>query len=328
MRWGRLLGFLLVGLGLHLALYAAYVTPVLSSHKAVRSDRAFLRAPRDIDLLVVGDSHARTAVLGPLVGPRVANIAFGGHDQVKTWYRTKALVERGGKRVAAILVPLDAVAFSPWRVDVFNPEVVWGRYVDFFELGRVEGHPTKYVGRWLKAHFFPYAGELRTLNQLRRGRFGFGEDLPDGDFSRKTPAERRELARRDAADHLDFEDHANPLLRWGFESLVAWADAHDVRVIGIGYPVTPEYRGFLDRTDAWEQVRTRVLEPFLADPRHVWLDHGTAFQDHPELFSDPHHLNTRGRALFSLALRKELLERGLLPDRRGAPSFPTAPEDE
>jgi hypothetical protein len=327
MHWGRLLGFLLFGLLVHAGLTVAYTTPVVRSHKAVRSDRAFLRAPKDIDLLVVGDSHARTAVLGPLVGPRVANIAFGGHDQVKTWYRTRELVERGRKRVSAILVPLDAVAFSPWRVDVFNPEVVWGRYVDFLELGRVEGRPAKYFGNWLKARFFPYAGELRTLNQLRRGKFGFGEDLPNADFSLATPSQREGIARRESGDHLGFEDHAHPLLCWAFESLVAWADERDIQVVAVAYPLTREYRAHLDQTDAWEQVRTQVLEPFLADPDHVWLDHGRTFEDRPDLFSDSHHLNERGRALFSYGLRLELTNRGLLPERTEDAAFPP-PEDE
>lgn len=328
MSWARLAAFLSMGLVLHLVLVELYTRPVLKWHKAVRSDRAFLAAPKDIDLLVVGDSHARTAILGPLVGPRVANIAFGGHDQVKTWYRTKALVERGDKRVSAILVPLDPVAFSPWRVDVFNPEVVWGRYVDFLELGRVDGHPGKYLGNWLKARFFPYAGELRTINQLRRGRFGFGEELPNADFSLRTPAQRDELARRDAADHLDFPDHAHPLLRWAFTSLVDWADARGIQVIGIAYPVSAEYRRHLEATDAPEQVEREVLAPFLANPDHVWLDHGHTFEDHPELFSDPHHLNHRGRALFSRGLQLELTRRGLLPEREGRSDFPAPDDDE
>lgn len=323
MRWGRLLAFLSVGLVLHAVACGAYVIPVLRQHKAVRSDRAFLAAPREIDLLVVGDSHARTAILGPLVGPRVANIAFGGHDQVKTWYRTKVLVERGRKEVAALLVPLDAVSFSPWRVDVFNPELVWGRYVDWFELGRVQGRPAAYFGNFLKARFFPYAGELRTFNQLRRGRFGFGEDLPNADFSTMSPEERVDAARRAAQDHLGFEDHAHPLLRWGFESLVAWADARDIRVIGIAYPQSAEYRAFVDRTDAWEQVRTTVVEPFLASSaNHTWLDHRETFSERPELFSDPHHLNDRGRELFSRGLSLELRRSGALVDRAGPGAFP------
>jgi hypothetical protein len=328
MRWARVAGFLLFGLVLHLVLVEAYSRPVLRWHKAVRSDRAFLSAPKDIDLLVVGDSHARTAVLGPLVGPRVANISFGGHDQLKTWYRTKALVERGEKRVSAILVPLDPVSFSPWRVDVFSPELVWGRYVDFLEVGRVDGHPARYLGRWLKARVFPYAGELRTLNQLRRGRFGFGEDLPNGDFSENGPLRRRELARRDAVDHFGFEDHAHPLLRWGFASLVAWAEERQMQVVAIAYPVTGEYRAEADATDAPEQVRAQVLEPFLADPRHVFLNHLRTFEDRPELFSDPHHLNHRGRAEFSRLLRAELTARGILPDRGGASDFPSPDEEQ
>lgn len=328
MRWARVAGYLFVGLVLHLVLVEAYTRPVLMWHKAVRSDRAFLAAPRDVDLLVVGDSHARTAILGPLLGPRVANISFGGHDQVKTWYRTRTLVEEGDKRVAAILVPLDPVAFSPWRVDVFNPEVVWGRYVDFFELGRVSGSPWRYFGRWLKARVVPYAGEFRTLNQLRRGKFGFGEDLPNGDFSKDHPAKRDAQARRDAKDHLGHDDHAHPLLRWAFFELVKWADERGIQVIAIAYPVTSEYRVHLDQTDAWGQVRTQVVTPFLADPRHVFLDHGRTLEDRPELFSDPHHLNHRGRAVFSRGLRYELTRRGLLPDRAGRSAFPTPADDD
>jgi hypothetical protein len=77
-----------------------------------------------------------------------------------------------------------------------------------------------------------------------------------------------------------------------------------------------------------EYLATANIQAPVGDPRHVFLDHGRTLEDRPDLFSDPHHLNHRGRAVFSRGLRYELIRRGLLPDREGRNAFPVPADDD
>ena len=51
------------------------------------------------------------------------------------------------------MIDIDATparsARRPGPADNFAPEFIWGRYVDFFEVGRVKGEPFKYAGSWV-----------------------------------------------------------------------------------------------------------------------------------------------------------------------------------
>jgi hypothetical protein len=312
-RWRSLFGFVLVGVVLHALLYVAFTGLVRNGHKAFRGDRAFvMQAPEHISLLICGDSHPRTAIDPALLGENVVNIAIGGEHYLKTWYRMRALVERTDRRVDAMLLPLDAGSFSAWHAENFAPEYVWGRYVDFLEVGRIRGEPGDYVGRQLKASLFPYAGELRTLNQIRTKRFGFGEDLPMGSFGALTLPERRAGGLAAAKDHFQNVELMDPGLRWAFDQLVAWADARGTKLVFVAFPVTSHYSKWAERLGIRERIRTEIAEPLSANPNHLFLDHQDLFDGRDEFFSDPHHLNAAGRIAFSKRLRRELVENGIL----------------
>lgn len=312
-RWRSVFGFVGMGLVLHLMLYVGFVGLVRNGHKAIRGDRAFvLQAPKHIELLICGDSHPRTAIDPDLLGPRVVNLAIGGEHYLKTWYRMRALVERTDRKVDALLLPLDAGSFSSWHAENFAPEYVWGRYVDFLEVGQARGEPGDYVGRQLKAWFFPYAGELRTLNQMRTKRYGFGEELPTGSFGALTLPERRAGGLQAAKDHLLGAEPIDPGLRWAFDQLVAWADARGTKLVFVAFPVTSHYSKWVEKLGIRDRVHREIVEPLLGDPNHVFLDHQDLFRDRDEFFSDPHHLNTAGRIGFSKLLRRELVEKGIL----------------
>lgn len=312
-RWRSVIGFLVMGITLHFLLYSGFVAIVRGGHKAIRSDREFiLQAPKDIELLICGDSHPRTAIDPELLGDRVVNLAIGGEHYLKTWYRMRALVERTDRTVEALLLPLDPGSFSGWHAENFAPEYVWGRYVDFLEVGRARGEPFQYVGRQLKASLFPYAGELRTLNQVRTKRFGFGEELPMGSFGALTVPERKAGALQAAKDHFLGADPMDPGLRWAFDNLVAWADARQIKLVFVAFPVTSYYAGWVEKLGIRDRIRREVVDPLVKNPNHLFLDHHTLFAGRDEFFSDPHHLNTAGRIGFTKFLRKELVEHGIL----------------
>lgn len=323
------MAFALMGLVGHAALAWVYVL-ALQDHKAIRTDRLFLkRAPAHIPVLVVGDSHPRTAIDGRRLGRGVVNIASGGEHYLKTWYRVRWLLGQTHSRVDTLILPLDAASFSSWHATNFAPEYVWGRYVDYLEVGRVRGDTWAYVPRWLKASFFPYAGELRTLAQMRSNRFGFGEDLPTGSFGALGRAEQRNQAMEQAKIHLKGADVLDPALAWAFARLVRWTADNHIRLVLVSYPVTADYYQWVERTPAPLRVRTEIALPLgKRRPDVLQLDYHDRFFGRNDLFSDPHHLNPAGRAEFTRILRRDLVAAGVMGG--DAPKEPTdelAPDD-
>jgi hypothetical protein len=299
---------------MHLAVYVVYVV-ALQEHKAIRVDRTFKQLrPAHLSVLVCGDSHPRTAIDGRRLGPEVANLSIGGEHYLKTWYRMRYLLDASGTRVDTLILNLEAVSFSAWHAWNFAPEYVWGRYVDYLEVGRIRGDEWGYVPRWLKGRFFPYAGELRTLAQMRSNRFGFGEDLPTGDFSANTPGEQRRMAMEQAKIHLKGQDVVDPGLKWAFTRLVQWTKDNQVRLVVISYPVTQEYWRVVERTGAPMRVKTEIALPLAKlRPDVLQLDYHDKFFGRNELFSDPHHLNLKGRAEFTRLLKADLAAVGVVP---------------
>jgi hypothetical protein len=320
-RWGRLAGFLAIGLVLHLVLARTYVW-LLQGHKAIRSDRQFQQyAPRRISVLVVGDSHPRTGIDATMLGERAFNIALGGEHYLKNYYRMRALVEGTHRSVASVVLPLDASSFSSWEAWNFAPEYVWGRYVDFVEVGRMRGDLWGYLTRELKARVFPYAGELRTLAQMRGNRFGFGDKLPDGKFSDLSVSDRRDAAIEQARLHFDGCDPVDPGLVWALRKIVDWTEQNHVKLALIGFPVVKDYWRQVEQRHVDERVQREVVEPLLrAHPDVVRLDYHDRLWGQPELFADPHHLNADGRAVFTAMLRDDLVKAWGIEVRPPAPA--------
>lgn len=304
----RVFAYVVAALALHVAASWAYWTQVAQHHKALRSDAVIAAAPHDVVVWVTGDSHPRTAIEPRLLGTRAVNGAIGGQNLLKSYYRTRTLVEDLDKDVDTLLVPLDAVTFGSWNTDQLAPEVVWGRYVDFFEVGRVRGERIRYLGYWIEANLAPYVGELRSLNQVRARRFGFGEALPNGNFGAQSLRRKIRSARQTAASHLVGEA-VDPLQLWALRSLVEWAEGEGIRVVFVRYPVTRAYAWFV--ADARAEVDARVFGAIVDPERHLVLDHERLFFGRDHLFSDAHHLNARGRLRYTRYLARELRRHGV-----------------
>lgn len=306
---------------IHCMLYAFWAAVVGPRHKATRSDELWYRAPEQLDVVFLGDSHPRSAIDPRLMGPRAVNLATGGEHYTKGYYRFKTLMERQPRQVRTLVIPLDPNGFTGWHADAFAPEFVWARYVDFLELGELRGDRWTYAKAWAKGNLFPYTGELRTLNQLRSKRFGFGEALASGRFDWYNPKTRARHAYEAAEVHFAGHSHLDPAQVQGFERLIDWAEGQGMTVVALSYPLTDAYLRALETEvgNPRKTVNDAVVSRLATDhPSVVHLDYTDFYRGQPDLFADPHHLNRRGRILFSREIRDQLVARDLLrPPRQG-----------
>ena len=140
---------------------------IARDHRAVELDEVFLGSAEPLTVLVAGASHARNGVAAEELGG--LSIAVAGEHALKTRYRLPWLLHRSPRYVGTVILELDAISLSSWKTDGFDPEVVWGRYVPFIDLGWRRGEPVAYTGKWLLAHAAPYAGQFDALEFWRSG---------------------------------------------------------------------------------------------------------------------------------------------------------------
>ncbi|MEN0067430.1 MAG: hypothetical protein AAGA48_35190 [Myxococcota bacterium] len=310
--WPYILTWLGLGLLVHVALSVSYWQLVAPRHKALRSDAVVAQAPTHVRVWITGDSHPRTAIDPRGLGPAVVNAAIGGQHMTKSYYRTRTLIERHDFDVDVMIVPLDPVTLTSWNSHQYAPEMVWGQYVDFVELAVVHSDPFRYLGYWLEAHVVPYMGELRSLNQIRTGRYGFGAGLPNGNYGAQPPRIRRQSAIESAEAHLAGGKLVDPTQAWALQQLVTWAEARGIRLVFIRFPAARAYA--LRLGEARHAIDETIVGSIVDPERHLLLDHESLFFGRDGLFSDPHHLNGRGRTLYTFGLKRVLTERGYLTD--------------
>jgi len=107
------------------------------------------------------------------------------------------------------------------------------------------------------------------------------------------PKKRTKQVERRALNQYDGKQVTEPLRR-SLREIFAIARRHNVHVIGVRYPVAPEYNALNSKrnVDAVRRVMTAL-------PFHTVLDFRRRYEDKPRLFNDPDHLNARGARIFS-----------------------------
>lgn len=304
----RAAAFLLVGLALHLALSVGFALTVGREHDVRQMDARWLMGPHPVDVMIAGDSHARYAVKAPVLGYAI-NVAVPGEHYLKTTYRVPWLLDHGTRPVETVVLPFDAVTFASFKATSFEPEYVWGRYVDWFELGAHKGQRFTFAGKWAKSKLAPYVGELDVLLQyLTQSEHFRDESDPQGGLKLQFFESGTLAARR----HLSGASVWDPDMEWAFRRLVDDLVGRGIRVVLVRYPVTRAYAAESRRLGADPVLRDRLYasvgRPGVVDH----LDLEGLFFDNPELFGDGDHLNPMGKDQFTQRLAVELTRLGVL----------------
>lgn len=308
--WRRTVAFAGILLAIHLALCLVFALTIGREHDVRNMDARWLAGPRPVNVMIAGDSHARFAVEGPVLGAAI-NVAVPGEHYLKTMYRVPWLLDHGSRRVGAIVLPYDAISFATFKADSYSPELVWGRYIDWFDLGRRKQQRFSFFGKWLKARFAPYVGEFETMEQYLTASKHFRD--PTGGGPSPLALQVAEDGTMVAQRHLRGAQPWDPVMEDGFRTLVADILQRGIRIVLVRFPVTRDYAVELRRLGAdpskREALFAEIGRPGVVDQ----LDYEKLFFGKPEMFADGDHLNPIGKRELSIALARDLYAMGILP---------------
>ncbi len=306
---GRLLAWLSGLFALHLVMSLLALATVGRDHRAVELDNAFLGSAEPLTVLVAGASHARNGVAADQLGG--LSIAVAGEHTLKTRYRLPWLLQRSPRHVGAVLLELDAATFSSWKSDGFDPEVVWGRYVPFLQLGWLRGEPLDYAGKWAVAHAAPYTGQADNFEYWRAGLRAFQDEDDLDRFKGQPPAWMRKSGEEAARLHLDGQQVLDPAKVWALRTLIDDLKARQVRVVLISFPVTQGYHDTAMAYGADLQVLRGSIDDLIEPGVVDYLDFEDLYFGRDDAFYDGDHLGGMGRTHFTRVLYDELVGMGI-----------------
>lgn len=257
------------------------------------------------EVILFGDS--RVAALAQTgIHERAMNFAYPSDTLQDTVAKLLYCLERG-EGLKVVLLQADDHMLDVYRLQMNNRK----RVVRFSSLpayrasygGRAHQYIwERYVENYLpvvaldRSKLFQRAihGSLKTW--LRQGLLGAEtQAAPVDDWSRLSAAERRQRAEKRIRTLYSTEQSFT--LQKALRMVVKIGREHGIRILGIKYPLTPEYRGLAEAGFKGQ----RVDEILRAEGIEV-KDFSALYDTNPEFFKDEDHLNSRGASVFAQQL--------------------------
>jgi len=146
--------FIAISFGLNLF----YSKLVMKQSILSRTDRQFDQFDKEIEHLIIGDSHSQYG-LNPGVLGKSFNFSSSSGSYVHTYYKLKYILERTDKHVENVLMPLDAHSFSSWYFREPSNSWYWVKYMDFLEVGHLRKKVLLYFALEVQAYLASYIGK-------------------------------------------------------------------------------------------------------------------------------------------------------------------------
>ena len=129
-------------------------------------------------------------------------------------------------------------------------------------------------------------------------------------MARLSPRDRLLDARERVKKVLGGQRHDDAWKIATFHRFLAELDSRGIDVVLVRYPAMPAYNEAMKRLGVTAHTLS-IAQPHVQDGVPL-LNHSRSFDDRPHLFADADHLNEPGKALFTVALRRELENLGYL----------------
>lgn len=269
--------------------------------------------PPGTRIVFLGDSHVADS-LDPGRFGQACNFASDGESYIHNYYKLRWLVGRVPS-LRLVVLPADLHSFSSFRAQRVAVNGEWARYIDYPELGRLQGRRLRLARDYARLRLFGFRGQYRRL--WERGLLGRGQAPAAGIdrgfkpiFGFFIKKGRNERGLRRARRQLEGVNLFSPDMVLYFRKTLDLAQERGLAVVLLRFPVTPEYLSVAEILVPVEEFYARVRR--LAGPGVVLLDRHDVLQEPPgRWFRDAQHLNQDGARRFSDLIRADLERLGI-----------------
>lgn len=308
----RLILFLALLLVVNYALDRSFKT--FSVHNALNSmmDRQFEDYDDTLKYLAMGNSHncINTHIL-----ENSFNFGSPSENFIQSYYKLKYILEKSGKKPEYLILQADISSFGPKISSRYEYNSYWIKYIDYLELARIKKSKDM-LFKWLEGKFFSYVGNYKDIQLSILYRIKIKElemyhgYRPHRDYRNfADEVNKQKVARNKANLILSKEAYLDITIRVYFEKIMQLCQSHGIHVIMIRIPMSKvfneEEAKLVPADKLYAEVETIAFRYPVFEGT---LDYHNMFNDHPDYFFDPDHLNIKGSDLFTAQLAKDLKE--------------------
>jgi hypothetical protein len=283
-------------------------------------DKQFAEYDDTLKYLAVGNSHncINTHIL-----QQSFNYGSPSESFIQSYYKLKYILEKTGKKPEYLILQADLSSFGPKISDRYEYNSYWIKYIDYRELARIKDSKDM-LYKWLEGKFFSYVGnykdvQLSILYRIKMGKVemyhGYRAHRDYHNFADEP--DKQKTAWDKANLILSKEEYFDPAIRVYFEKILQLCQDHGVKVIMVRMPMTKEFNIEEGKLVPEQKLLSEVQAITSKYPNFVRaLDYHDLFEDHPDYFFDPDHLNIKGADLFTTRLAEDLkkLDSGGFPE--------------
>lgn len=276
-----ILGFIFLSIHAGLTIWYARV---MSESSLLKSDRYFQTLPAEMDVLVIGNSHAMS--INPDLWEGCYNMSTSGECLHQTYYKLEHLLEVRERKVKQVVVPCDLMTLRAENLEHTRNQFYWNRFVNEGELSKFAEKPLDFSMHRLLNTLFPYKDGEKDVMDYYFATEQSKERARERAFAKiKSLSGDETRSLTDSCLQAQISDYG----RFYMNKLTKLCQQHQCELSLVRFPVTAHY--FFSESACFdpEEHYQRVRETFQINGQSVpILDFHTAFPQ--SAFRDPHHL--------------------------------------
>ena len=309
---------------LHFLFSKIFAYTVISSHRLVTTTNTLIKQAKEgrIEILVLGDSHPGTAINPLRFDRKLVVWTSGGERYYQNFYKLRSFLTSFGKPEVVIL-PLDFHSFKSNALNTRN-DFFWVNHMDYREFGSKLGKKTRYLGKYVKGRFLPYAGESELIYQwvlrgfkkpkknllapslgdkIKKSNSGGKRQKIESPRGNPSAAVRKRMAAAKRRAKLGFykANTFDPVKVDYFKKIMTLCRKNSIKLLLVKFPVTAEYYrcvsgNFLDIDKYYKKIGALIPKSY----KDVYiLDYQKIFFNRPHLMKDPDHTTAEGAKMIS-----------------------------
>lgn len=270
-----------------------FVFKRITVHKSeLLKEEELIKNLETIDLLIVGDSHAKRCVDASKF-ENAFNSAYYGENPALTYYHLNHLISDLGITPKTILIQIDLTRFAKNFLSHYKNKFFYLDFVDNNELLDL-GIITK--EEWLENQLFKVFPQLELTSVLKRTNNK--ESKVQKTFATYSSSQRSKMAHNFIFNQLipggyvDLYDKTSLIF---LNKTIQLCQENDIKLIAIKYPVTDYYINTVIEICNRDLNISSPQEKIIRENNIPIIDLEKAFADQYELFSDSHHMNLAGK---------------------------------
>jgi hypothetical protein len=299
-------------------LAVGFIDRILFEPKSVfaRTVKGFEEQKDQIQILFMGQSDMKYAIIPKAMPYKSYNLAEGGENFIATYFKLKYYIDKA-PHLKIVVLPLHLASFSTAR-----SEWVRGRYFHrYFSYGYITFHDLKELYR-----IMGFKIVLKKIESIlpwpdRKELKMFGQNV--GNFIRSKPIERSEIddgyykaSGSEVTEKLAMETAKHRFRKKYkfdenvlsyFEKILILCHERGIQVVTLTIPVTDYYIEYAEKYVTKAALYERVIANSRFSPYiHKHLDYLDRYAKDHILFKDVDHLNFEGATTFSKLVASDL----------------------